>query len=226
MPIKLISTDFDGTLFAEFENPPVPPALQSLIGQLQTSRRQVGHQHWTRSFQFAGNAGPRPSGHQAGFSGHRGTRNLSPPRIRICRGPALEPRLRLEAHAELVRARAPRRAAPAGMGGVALSGHDLRGRLFAFLPDRGTKRGRRRHPRLLDWNIAARCQSSMSCATTFIPGFATKRSTKGRRWRKSRGNLRITAAETFAAGDHLNDLPMLSRICALAGGAGQCHRHR
>src|SRR5580693_7949534 len=35
MPIKLISTDFDGTLFAEFENPPVPPALQDLIGQLQ-----------------------------------------------------------------------------------------------------------------------------------------------------------------------------------------------
>jgi HAD superfamily hydrolase (TIGR01484 family) len=31
MPIKLISTDFDGTLFAEFENPPVPPALQDLI---------------------------------------------------------------------------------------------------------------------------------------------------------------------------------------------------
>jgi HAD superfamily hydrolase (TIGR01484 family) len=35
MPIKLISTDFDGTLMAEFENPPVPMALQSLIGQLQ-----------------------------------------------------------------------------------------------------------------------------------------------------------------------------------------------
>jgi len=35
MPIKLISTDFDGTLLAEFENPPVPLALQDLIGQLQ-----------------------------------------------------------------------------------------------------------------------------------------------------------------------------------------------
>jgi len=34
-PIKLISTDFDGTLFAEFENPPIPEALQRLIGQLQ-----------------------------------------------------------------------------------------------------------------------------------------------------------------------------------------------
>ncbi len=35
LPIKLISTDFDGTLFAEFENPPVPVKLQNLIGDLQ-----------------------------------------------------------------------------------------------------------------------------------------------------------------------------------------------
>jgi phosphoserine phosphatase len=35
MPIKLISTDFDGTLFAEFENPPVPLKLQDLIARLQ-----------------------------------------------------------------------------------------------------------------------------------------------------------------------------------------------
>lgn len=35
LPIKLLSTDFDGTLFAEFENPPVPLKLQRLIGKLQ-----------------------------------------------------------------------------------------------------------------------------------------------------------------------------------------------
>ena len=35
LPIKLISTDFDGTLFAEFENPPVPVALQNWIQRLQ-----------------------------------------------------------------------------------------------------------------------------------------------------------------------------------------------
>ncbi len=35
LPIQLLSTDFDGTLFAEFENPPVPPRLQKLIGELQ-----------------------------------------------------------------------------------------------------------------------------------------------------------------------------------------------
>jgi hydroxymethylpyrimidine pyrophosphatase-like HAD family hydrolase len=35
LPIRLISTDFDGTIFAEFENPPVPQVLQQLIGKLQ-----------------------------------------------------------------------------------------------------------------------------------------------------------------------------------------------
>jgi hydroxymethylpyrimidine pyrophosphatase-like HAD family hydrolase len=33
--IKLISTDFDGTIFAEFENPPIPHKLQEMIGGLQ-----------------------------------------------------------------------------------------------------------------------------------------------------------------------------------------------
>jgi HAD superfamily hydrolase (TIGR01484 family) len=37
LPIQLISTDFDGTFFAEFENPPVPGDLQRLIGQLQAA---------------------------------------------------------------------------------------------------------------------------------------------------------------------------------------------
>ena len=36
LPIQLLSTDFDGTLFAEFENPPIPAQLQDLIGRLQT----------------------------------------------------------------------------------------------------------------------------------------------------------------------------------------------
>lgn len=35
LPLKLISTDFDGTLFAEFENPPIPERFVSLIGDLQ-----------------------------------------------------------------------------------------------------------------------------------------------------------------------------------------------
>lgn len=36
LPIKLISTDFDGTIFAEFETPPIPPSLTELIGGLQS----------------------------------------------------------------------------------------------------------------------------------------------------------------------------------------------
>lgn len=35
LPIQLISTDFDGTLHADFETPPVPLDLQDLIGELQ-----------------------------------------------------------------------------------------------------------------------------------------------------------------------------------------------
>ena len=35
LPIKLISTDFDGTIFAEFENTPIPEVLQRVIGDLQ-----------------------------------------------------------------------------------------------------------------------------------------------------------------------------------------------
>jgi hypothetical protein len=35
LPIKLISTDFDGTVFAEFENPPIPHRFQRLIAELQ-----------------------------------------------------------------------------------------------------------------------------------------------------------------------------------------------
>ncbi len=37
LPIQLLSTDFDGTIFAEFENPPVPARLQELIGRIQAA---------------------------------------------------------------------------------------------------------------------------------------------------------------------------------------------
>ena len=36
LPIKLISTDFDGTIFAEFENPPIAEKFQVLIADLQS----------------------------------------------------------------------------------------------------------------------------------------------------------------------------------------------
>jgi hypothetical protein len=34
-PVQLISTDFDGTIFAEFANPPVPPAFQAAVAAFQ-----------------------------------------------------------------------------------------------------------------------------------------------------------------------------------------------
>lgn len=36
LPFQILSTDFDGTLHAEFEDPPVPSKLQRLIGKLQS----------------------------------------------------------------------------------------------------------------------------------------------------------------------------------------------
>lgn len=36
LPLKIISTDFDGTLHAEFEDPPVPVVLQQMIESLQS----------------------------------------------------------------------------------------------------------------------------------------------------------------------------------------------
>ncbi|MBI2928906.1 MAG: HAD hydrolase family protein [Verrucomicrobia bacterium] len=35
LPFQLLSTDFDGTFYAEFENPPVPHALAALLARLQ-----------------------------------------------------------------------------------------------------------------------------------------------------------------------------------------------
>lgn len=36
LPIKIISTDFDGTIFAEFENPPIAEKLVTIIGNFQS----------------------------------------------------------------------------------------------------------------------------------------------------------------------------------------------
>src|ERR1051325_269246 len=36
LPIRLISTDFDGTIFAEFENPPISEGFLKLIADLQS----------------------------------------------------------------------------------------------------------------------------------------------------------------------------------------------
>lgn len=35
LPIRLISTDFDGTIFTEFEKPPIPASFETLIADLQ-----------------------------------------------------------------------------------------------------------------------------------------------------------------------------------------------
>jgi HAD superfamily hydrolase (TIGR01484 family) len=37
LPIRILSTDFDGTLHADFENPPVPNILEKIIGSMQSA---------------------------------------------------------------------------------------------------------------------------------------------------------------------------------------------
>ena len=41
LPIKLLSTDFDGTLFAEFEDPPIPLELQQLNSDLARKNQEL-----------------------------------------------------------------------------------------------------------------------------------------------------------------------------------------
>jgi hypothetical protein len=36
LPIRIVSTDFDGTLHADNEDPPIPANLEALIGRLQS----------------------------------------------------------------------------------------------------------------------------------------------------------------------------------------------
>lgn len=45
-PIQLISTDFDGTIFAEFESPPVAATFCLAVRDLPGARCEMGHQHW------------------------------------------------------------------------------------------------------------------------------------------------------------------------------------
>ena len=47
LPVQLVSTDFDGTLFAEFANPPVPEVLQEQLAWLQRQGAtwEIGRAH-------------------------------------------------------------------------------------------------------------------------------------------------------------------------------------
>ena len=209
MAIKLISTDFDGTLLAEFEDPPVPLALQSLIGQLQargakwvinTGRdlssllESLGRAHLAIQPDFLVVVEREIyRHHQSEYVEHR-------PWNRACD----------EAHAALfqrVRQDVPRLRAWVEARFAATIYEDAYSP-FCLIAERSQDADDihdyqsaycREVPKL---NVMRNDVYSRFCHEAYDKGTALA---------EIAGQVRVTAAETFAAGDHLNDLPMLSR---------------
>jgi len=209
MPIKLISTDFDGTLFAEFENPPVAPALQSLIGYLQSRGAKwiintgrdlsslletLGRAHLSIKPDFLVIV-------EREIYHHRESEYVEDrPWNRACD----------DAHAELfvrVRPDVPRLREwvearfPATIYEDAYSP-------FCIIAER-REDAEVIHDYLLEYCREVPKLDLMR--NDVYSRFCHEAYNKGKALAEIARQLHFTAAETFAAGDHLNDLPMLSR---------------
>jgi HAD superfamily hydrolase (TIGR01484 family) len=207
--IKLISTDFDGTLFAEFENPPVPAALQNIIGQMQAGGAKwvintgrdlsslletLGRAHLAIKPDFLVIVEREIYRH------HESEYIEDRPWNRACD----------EAHAALferVRLDVPRLRAWVEARFPATIYEDVYSP-FCLIAERSQDADVihdyltsycREVPKL---NVMRNDVYSRFCHEAFNKGTALAEIAR---------QLRFTAAETFAAGDHLNDLPMLSR---------------
>jgi hypothetical protein len=209
MPIKLISTDFDGTLFAEFENPPLPPALQDLIGQLQAGGAKwvintgrdlsslletLGRSHLSVKPDFLVVVEREIYHH------HDSEYVEDRPWNKACH----------DAHTELflrVRKDVPRLRAWVEARFAATIFEDVYSP-FCLIAER-IQDADIIHDYLIDYccevpklNVMRNDVYSRFCHEAFNKGTALA---------EIAGQLHFTAAETFAAGDHLNDLPMLTR---------------
>jgi HAD superfamily hydrolase (TIGR01484 family) len=209
MPIRLISTDFDGTLMAEFENPPVPPALQSLLGRLQalgarwvinTGRdlsslmETLGRAHLTVKPDFLVVVEREIYRHHDSEYVEDREWNCG------CH----------DAHAELfqrVRPDVPRLRAWVEARFAATIYEDSYSP-FCLIAERNEDADVI-HEYLTDYchevprlNVMRNDIYSRFCHESYNKGTALSEIAR---------QLRVTAAETFAAGDHLNDLPMLAR---------------
>jgi HAD superfamily hydrolase (TIGR01484 family) len=209
MPIKLISTDFDGTLLAEFENPPVPPALQNLIGQLQargakwvinTGRdlssllETLGRAHLSIKPDFLVVVEREIYRH------HESEYIEDRPWNRACH----------EAHAELfqhVRPDVPRLSAWVEARFAATIFEDAYSP-FCLIAERNQDADII-HDYLTDYcrkvpklNVMRNDVYSRFCHEAYNKGTALAEIAR---------QLGYSAADTFAAGDHFNDLPMLTR---------------
>jgi HAD superfamily hydrolase (TIGR01484 family) len=209
MPIKLISTDFDGTLLAEFENPPVPLALQQIIGQLQ-----AGGATWVINtgrdlsslLETLGRAhlAIKPDylvvvereiyrHHQSEYVEHKSwNRACDSAHAELFRRVRKDvPRLREWVESRFAATIYEDSYSPFCLIAERIQDADaIHEYLTAYC---------REVPKL---NVMRNDVYSRFCHEAFDKGSALA---------EIAGLVGVTAAETFAAGDHLNDLPMLSR---------------
>jgi hydroxymethylpyrimidine pyrophosphatase-like HAD family hydrolase len=207
--IKLISTDFDGTLFAEFEDPPVPLALQKLIAGLQG-----------QGAKWVINTGRDLSSLMEGLG--RAHLLVKPDYLVLVEreiyghsnsqyvGDAAWNRDCDKAHAELfrrVRADVPRLRAWVEERFGALFYEDAYSP-FCLVAERNDE-AEVIHQYLTDY-----CRTVPHLALVrndVCSRFSHEAFNKGTALSEIARQLRITPDEIFAAGDHLNDLPMLLR---------------
>ncbi len=206
--IKLISTDFDGTLFAEFEDPPVPHTLQNLIAQLQKQGAKwvintgrdlsslmegIGRSHLAVKPDFLVLV-------EREIYHHKNSEYVEDvPWNRAC----------TKAHAELfrrVRGDVPRLRAWIEERFQATLYEDIYSP-FCLIAERNEDADVI-HEYLVDYSRTVPKLAVMR--NDVYSRLSHEDFNKGTALAEIGRQLNITSAETFAAGDHLNDVPMLS----------------
>jgi hypothetical protein len=209
LPIQLISTDFDGTLFAEFENPPIPERLQELIGDLQS-----------RGAKWIINTGRDMSSLMEALA--RAQISIEPDFLVL-----VEREIHLHADSQYLGLEEWNSA-------CARAHAELFARVKADLPRIVTWIASRFHARIYEDAYSPFCliagnngdadviHAYLADYSRGVPGLAVVRNdvyarfsheayNKGTALAELTRRLGLDAGRVFAAGDHLNDLPMLSR---------------
>lgn len=212
LPIKLISTDFDGTIFAEFENPPIAPRFQELIAELQA-----------RGAKWVINTGRDMSGLMEALG-----------RARI----GIEPDFLVLVEREIHRHDGVRYVGLDDWNAECSRAHaEIFARVRLDLPRLTEWVNARFHAKVYedpyspfcliagnngDADVIHNYLDEYACS---IPNLTVVRNdvyarfshvafNKGTALAEVTRQLNLTAAEVFTAGDHLNDLPMLSQTYA------------
>jgi len=208
-PFKLISTDFDGTVFAEFENPAIPRELQDLLASLQT-----------QGVKWAVNTGRDMSSLMEALG--RAGIAVEPDYLVL-----VEREIYLNQDSQYVALEEWNRA-------CARSHAEVFGQLRPHLPELVTWIHSRFHVALYEDSYSPLClvagnngemdviHRHLEEFCRRIPGLTIVRNdvyarfshvgfSKGTALGELARRLGLGPAEVFATGDHLNDLPMLSR---------------